>query len=97
MVYPYLKARAEGKLSTALQLVWSADLIRDSLTYKKDDEGGRLRIWIMLGEMNNYPICERAIDVWKKKMKKKGMSPKVCFSKYLKEIPEFKENAPNEF
>jgi len=94
---PYLKACAEWHVSLLSQAQFSAFLIYDLITHKGIDPAGRLRIWIMLEAMEIFPLSGFVISIWRKIMKNKNITPKLCFTHYLAEVPIMKKMAPEYF
>lgn len=93
----YLKARRDDYLSNAWQFIWSLQLLAPDLVWFRPDNGGLLRKWIMLDEMERHPISGWFIKKWRAKMKRLGIGPRKCFEHYLVECPVFREFAPEEF
>lgn len=96
---PFLQACAGYRVGIISQIIWAGFIAYDLITHriKEPDMGGRLRIWIMLEHMSKYPLTGIAIWLWKKVMHNKGLSPKKCFTVYLREVPVMTETAPEEF
>lgn len=91
----YIKACAGYKLSCFDKFVFNLFLKLDMINYKGSNEGGRLRIWLMLDVMEKH--IPKTVKLWKKDMRAHGLSPKECFTFYLSECPVYHQYAPNLF
>lgn len=98
---PFLKARCDSSLNVVTQSIFAGHLLLDALSTTRDqgifDQGGRLRIWIMLEAMDKFPIAGAAVAYWKQKMNRLGLSPKMMLVKEPKEFPIFAELGKDEF
>lgn len=95
----WLKARAGIKLSFYSQILWSLHVVYDLIKTKPgtDDASGRLLIWIMLSEMENYWVTGPVVSLWRAVMKKKSITPKAMLSLEPSQNPILSELAPDQF
>lgn len=96
---PYLKARAGFRVGAISQIAWAASTIVPQLFQREDQlsAGSLLRNWLMSKAMREYPISGAAIRAWSKRMREMGIGPRWCFERYLREVPELREFAPDHF
>ena len=87
----FLKASSGEKLNPIYKLIFSLFLRQDAYTYKSGDEGGRLRIWLMLDLMKT--ITPDACEYWLKQMSNKKITLKNCFKIYFPNNPEYNFHA----
>ncbi len=87
----FLKVCAKRKIWLHEKLIFSLFLRMDAYFYKEGDEGGRLRIWLMLDKMKMH--VPGACRYWRNKMVVKNVHLHECFTKYFPNIPEFAENS----
>jgi hypothetical protein len=94
-VMPFLRACSTDYYCDPIaRLVWSTWLLWDALSFSKDDHGGRLRIWLMIDTMASKYLCRLSVKLWCWRMKKAGLTPKVCFKSEPREYPVYEELSP---
>lgn len=71
---PYLVARAGFTPNPVEMAIWNAHLLWSAFTDRgENNAGGRLRNWLMIAEMERFPICQPAIWFWRWRMAKRPM------------------------
>lgn len=88
----YLKAKAE-QMNWFWDLTWAVCCVIDGIFVKSTDAGGRLRMWMMLDTMNNFPCSNFAIKWWVKRMKKTHWTLEKALAMEPKENPIMSELA----
>lgn len=78
-------------------LIWSACLLVDAINPSPTDAGGRLRWWIQFDAFYYHWLSKRAIHLWVKRHKQKGITLKSMLAIEPGEYPVFAECAPDEW
>ncbi len=99
---PFLKARAGSNLNLFSQFLFAGHLLLDAWRIKDEqeaifDQGGRLRIWIMLEAMETFAITGAAVSVWREKMNRIKASPKGMLTFEPKECPIYRSLGAEKF
>lgn len=93
---PYLKAEANQKLPWWERIQWSAHVWLQARKTKREkfDADGLFKTWLMIEKMIAH--CPRTCEAWLSKMEREGITPKLLFQDYLKEV-SMADYAPESF
>lgn len=71
---PYVRACALKKVGKIAQLRWAFFCAWGGLFIKPGEVGPHLRRWLMAERMRHYPICMVAIEFWRERLKRTGLT-----------------------